>query len=181
MNTIEPVTPDEAAIVWRSIRNPSARSVARALSQAGRRIHHSTIARWRSQGWRAVTSGPHPIEAARDALEVAARLLTGDPAIGADGVVHECNAEQLELTDRELVRRSTRELLILQIVLCDVIRGRSALLLQERLSETAMLVNALANVSRAASYSLPMTDRLSGRVCDRRPLAACRTWHHRNF
>ena len=86
MRAIKPVTPDEAATVWRSIPNPSARRVARALTQAGRRVHFSTVARWRSQGWRPVASGPHPIDAARVALGVAARLLTGDPATGADRI-----------------------------------------------------------------------------------------------
>jgi hypothetical protein len=84
MSSIKPVTPDEAAAVWRSIQNPSARRVAKALTQAGRRVHFATIARWRSQGWRPVANGPRPIQTAREALEVAARLLTGDPAIGAE-------------------------------------------------------------------------------------------------
>jgi hypothetical protein len=84
MSSIKPVIPDEAAAVWRSIPNPSARRVAKALTQAGRRVHFSTVARWRSEGWRPVSSGSHPIEAARQSLEVAARLLTGDPATGAD-------------------------------------------------------------------------------------------------
>jgi hypothetical protein len=76
MRAITPVRPEEAARVWRSIPNPSARRVAKVLTQAGRRVHFSTIARWRAQGWRPVVSGPHPVKAARDALEVAARLLT---------------------------------------------------------------------------------------------------------
>ena len=84
MSAMKPVTPDEAATVWRTIPNPSARRVAKALTQAGRRVHFATIARWRSQGWRPVANGPHPIEAARDSFEVAARLLTGDPALGAE-------------------------------------------------------------------------------------------------
>src|SRR6516165_12748267 len=96
MSTIQRVSPDEAAIVWRSIRNPSARRVARALTQAGRRVHFATVARWRAEGWRPVASGPHPIDAARGALEVAARLLTGDPATGADVFLRQSNAgEQL--------------------------------------------------------------------------------------
>jgi hypothetical protein len=72
MSAIKPVTPDEAAAAWRSIPNPSARRVAKALTQAGRRVHFSTVARWRSEGWRPVSSGSHPIEAARQSLEVAA-------------------------------------------------------------------------------------------------------------
>ena len=108
MNTPKPVTPGEAKIVWSTLRNPSARRVARVLSQAGRRVHHSTIARWRAEGWRSVLSGPHPVEAARQAVDVAARVLTGDPTAGPD--VLERQAEEREklenLTDRELLRRA---------------------------------------------------------------------------
>jgi hypothetical protein len=50
MNLPKPVTPSEAKGVWARIPNPSARRVAKTFSQAGRRIHHSTIARWRSEG-----------------------------------------------------------------------------------------------------------------------------------
>src|SRR5450631_3563368 len=54
MSSLKPVSPCEAKAVWATIKNPSARRVAKALSQAGRRVHHSTIARWRAQSWRAV-------------------------------------------------------------------------------------------------------------------------------
>jgi hypothetical protein len=72
MKAIRSITPREAKAVWDSLKNPSTRSVARALSQAGRRVHHSTIARWWARGWRPVASGEHPIEAAREALDIAA-------------------------------------------------------------------------------------------------------------
>jgi hypothetical protein len=101
MSAIKPVTPDAAAAVWRSIPNASARNVAKAMTQAGRRVHFS-------EGWRPVASGPHPIVAARDALAVSARLLTGGPTIGPDGFVCRSKAgEQLgSLSDGELLRRS---------------------------------------------------------------------------
>src|SRR5450631_1064352 len=94
MSSLKPVSPCEAKAVWTTIKNPSARRVARALSQAGRRIHHSTIARWRAQGWRAVAQGLHPLEAARHAVDVAATVLTGDAAAGAE--VLERQAQGLE-------------------------------------------------------------------------------------
>jgi hypothetical protein len=152
MKAIKPVTPDEAATVWRSIPNPSARRVARALTQAGRRVHFSTVARWRSQGWRPVASGPHPIDAARVALGVAARLLTGDPATGADGF--RADEPLGSLSDDELVRRSARDLLILQIVLCKVLASRGAFLIPEKPAETGVLLSALANANRAAVHAL---------------------------
>jgi hypothetical protein len=152
VSAIKPVTPDEAARVWRSIPNPSARRVAKVLTQAGRRVHFSTIARWRAEGWRPVSSGFHPIEAARQSLQVAARLLTGDPATGADGFVRQANADEPlgGLSDGELVRRSARDLLILQIVLCKVLASRGAFLVPEKPAETALLLRALANAHRAA-------------------------------
>jgi hypothetical protein len=141
---------------WRSIPNPSARRVAKALTQAGRRVHFATIARWRAEGWRPVANGPHPIEAARDSLEVAARLLTGNPAIGAEVFLRQSQAvEQLgSLSDGELLRRSVRELMILQIVLCKIIDSRSAFLIQEKIAETGLLLKALAHASRAAAHAL---------------------------
>jgi hypothetical protein len=156
MSSIKPVTTDEAAAVWRNIPNPSARRVAKAMTQAGRRVHFATIARWCSQGWRPVASGPHPIETAKGALEAAARLLTGDPTVGAGELVGQSKvAEQLgRLSDGELLRRSIRELLILQIVLCKVVCSRGVFLVQEKTGETGILLKALAHASRAAAYAV---------------------------
>jgi hypothetical protein len=155
MSAMKPVTPDEAAKVWRSIENPSARRVARALTQAGRRVHFATVARWRAQGFRPVASGPHPIEEAHAGLEVAARLLTGDPALGAEVFLRQSKASELEsLTDGELLRRSTRELLILEITVCKELTCRCAALVYEKTAETGVLLRALASASRAASLAL---------------------------
>ena len=116
MAAASPTTPTAPAV------HPSARSVAKALSQAGRRIHHSTIARWCVRGWGPVASGAHPIEAAREALDIAARLLTGDPGGGVELLERYVNGnERFEgLTEQELLRRATRELLIAQIVVAEV-------------------------------------------------------------
>jgi len=83
---------------------------------------------------------------------VAARLLTGDAATGADGFVRQGKAEEPlgSLSDDELVRRSARDLLILQIVLCKVLASRSASLVPEKPAETAVLLRALANAHRVA-------------------------------
>jgi hypothetical protein len=109
MRSPKAVTPQEAMAVWSSIKNPSARSVARALSQAGRRVHHSTIARWCVRGWVPVASGEHPIEAAREALDIAARLLTGDPGGGVELLERyvKGNERFSGLTEHELLRRAT--------------------------------------------------------------------------
>jgi hypothetical protein len=114
MKLLKPVTPREARAVWSSIPNPSVRRVAQALSQAGRKVHPSTIARWHAAGWRPVAYAQHPLEAASDSLDVAAAVLTGDPPAGA--AILERLAEgrgQLEgLTDGELLRQTARELCI---------------------------------------------------------------------
>src|ERR1700674_4360398 len=97
MNLPEPVSPSEAEAVWNSIRNPSARRVAKALTQAGRRIHHSTISRWRAEGWRPVPDRPHPLDAAKWALDVAAPVLTGEAASGVEALPE--RQEQAEKPD----------------------------------------------------------------------------------
>jgi hypothetical protein len=39
------ITPQEAELVWKSQARPSARTVANALTHAGRRVHFTTVAR----------------------------------------------------------------------------------------------------------------------------------------
>src|SRR5712692_10516119 len=85
MSLLKPVTPEEAKRVWVSIPNPSAGRIAKALTQSGRRVHHSTIARWRAQDWRLVAQSLHPLDAARQQQE-------------PEG-----------LSDRELLRKASRK------------------------------------------------------------------------
>jgi hypothetical protein len=152
MKTPKPVTPAEAKIVWATLRNPSARRVAKALSQAGRRIHHSTIARWRAQGWRAVAQGVHPLEAARQAVDVAATVLTGNAAAGAEVLERRAeDREQLEgLTDRELLRRAARELCITIILVSQEFQSQLLKLVAEQPMETGVLLQALTQAVSAA-------------------------------
>jgi hypothetical protein len=42
---------EEARLVWASQRQPSARTVAMALSQADRPVHFTAVNRWRKRGW----------------------------------------------------------------------------------------------------------------------------------
>ena len=111
MRSLKSVTPEEAMAVWSSIKNPSARSVARALSQSGRKIHHATVSRWAAQGWRPVAHRPHPVDAARQALDIAVGILTGDPAAGPKLLEAHPEREHLDaLSDSEVLRRSARQL-----------------------------------------------------------------------
>jgi hypothetical protein len=148
MNRIKRVTPDEAAAVWDSIPNPSARRVAKTLAQAGRRVHHTTIARWHARGWRPVAQRPHPIEAAREALDVAARALTG--GLAAEAFARRAESEDLgDFDDREILRRAARDLLVLSVVLL-----RPEFLVQEKMGKTAVLLKTVAIATQAASRAL---------------------------
>jgi hypothetical protein len=111
---LKPVTPEEAQKVWSSIRRPSARRVARALTQAGRPVHFATVARWKNQNWRAVPERLDPLQAAQDELDVAAPVLTGDPATNTEAMVEGSEAaKKLEdLTDEQLVSKAVRGSLI---------------------------------------------------------------------
>ena len=183
MSSLKPVTPAEAKAVWSTIRNPSARGVADALSQAGRPVHFATVARWRAQGWRHVQHGPHPVEAAREALDIAARVLTGDPKHGADFLERQAKAreeldglterellsavrvltgdlrqgaarEELDgLTDRELLRRATRELCISSSLLSQELQRHLPTLFPERMAEVGVLLKALSGAVYAAAVA----------------------------
>jgi hypothetical protein len=62
--------------------HPSSRRIARKISQEGRSVSHETINRWRRQGWRALDREPrHPLEIARDHLDDAVPLLTGEARV----------------------------------------------------------------------------------------------------
>jgi hypothetical protein len=151
MKLPKPVSPSEAKAVWASIRNPSARRVARTLSQAGRPVHHSTVARWRAQGWRTVATGLHPLAAARDALDVAAAVLTGNPTTGAEAVTGKTvKREELEgLADHELLDRLARETCITTLLVQDELIDALPTLLSHKLLETAVLIKALADTHKA--------------------------------
>src|SRR5260370_35118087 len=79
-------TPDLAKAVWGRQQSPSARSVARALTQSGRPVHFTTVNRWRAHDWRDA-KGQHPLDQARAALESALPLMTGAPASTIDDLV----------------------------------------------------------------------------------------------
>jgi hypothetical protein len=86
-------------------------------------------------------------------LDIAARLLTGDPGRGVE--VLESHAEGNDrfetLTEHELLRRATRELLIAQIVVGEELCLHAPLLVAEKTAETATLLRALAKAMCAAT------------------------------
>jgi hypothetical protein len=151
MRSLKPVTPEEAMAVWSSIKNPSARSVARALSQTGRKVHHSTIARWCAGGWRPVAHRPHPVDVARQALDLAVGVLTGDPAAGTAILEKRGEREKLDgLSDSELLRKSARELCVSTILACDKFQESASTLVVENPAEAAQLLKAICRALPAA-------------------------------
>src|SRR5262249_1525626 len=144
MSLLKPVTPDEAKRVWVSIPNPSARRVAKALTQSGRRVHHSTVARWRAENWRPVTPDLHPLEAAKQRLDMAAGVLTGDPVAGLKALNDEDGRQQeLEgLSDRELLREASREMLIAMQLVSHVLPSQLPNIMATKTMETSTLLNA---------------------------------------
>jgi hypothetical protein len=102
-----------------------------------------------------VASGEHPIEAAREALDIAARLLTGDPRGGVELLERYATGNERfdGLTDQELLRRATRELLIALIVVAEVFRLHAHMLVPKKIGETATLLRALGKAMSAATNS----------------------------
>ena len=151
MRSLKPVTPEEAMAVWSSIKNPSARSVARALSQTGRKIHHATVSRWCAQGWRPVAYRPHPVDAARQALDIAAGILTGGPSAGTEILEGRPEREQLDgLSDSEVLRKSARQLCIAAILSCNAFQESGSTLVAKNPAEAARLLKAICGAVPAA-------------------------------
>jgi hypothetical protein len=121
------------------------------MTQAGRKIHHATVSRWAAQGWRPVAHRPHPIEAARHALDLAAGVLTGDPAAGTKILEAHPERDQLDgLSDSEVLRRSARELCISNISVCSEFQECGLTLVAENPAEAALLLKALCGALPAA-------------------------------
>jgi hypothetical protein len=100
--------------------------VAKALTQAGRPVHFTTVVRWKRQEWRAVATAQHPIEAATRALDVAVPLLTGDPTSTVKSFVDDKDsASSLEdMADEQLQARTVRETNIALILISEAICHR---------------------------------------------------------
>jgi hypothetical protein len=120
--------------------------------QSGRRVHHSTIARWRAQDWRPVAHSLHPLDAARQEIDLAADVLTGDPVAGVEALLKQGGSRRdLEsLDDRELLRKASREMLIAIRLVSHVLPSQLPHLMATKDKETATLLNALNAGLRAA-------------------------------
>src|SRR3954466_9217705 len=118
---VEPLpdaTPDLARRVWGTMRNPSTRRVATKLRQAGHSVSHMSVARWQRRGWIGARR-QHPLELAEELLDDALPLLTGDVNTTTRQYAKATAGEQetlRQLSDRELLRKVAREVLILSIL-----------------------------------------------------------------
>src|SRR4029079_10481196 len=150
------VSAEEARRVWASQRRPSARTVATALSQAGRPVHFTTINRWRKRGWCA-SPREHPLDMGRAALDSAIPLLTGKATSDVAELVQKYpeEAEQLrQLSDQELIRRAAREMAIASIVCAKVLTKRASELIPTKPKEGAVLMFALGQCFTAIVMGL---------------------------
>jgi hypothetical protein len=165
MSLRQSVTPAEAQAVWENISEPSTRRAARALSQAGRCVHHSTIARWRAEGWRPVPTRPHPVATARRTLDVVVPLLTGDATVGVEAFLERRNRrEKLDgLPDDELLRQAAREALIVVALLFWELQRQTANLVVPKTMETAMLQSAIAATLKAATDGFAQVSHIRDR------------------
>jgi len=147
----KPVTPQEAKRVWDRQRRRSARTVASALTQAGRSVHFTTVARWKRQGWRTVATDEHPVEAARRSLDAAMPLLTGDPMTTVQDFLDASdNTRGLEeMTDEQVQARTVREISIALILISEEISQRCEHLIGNKTGEFAVLLKALAALRRS--------------------------------
>jgi hypothetical protein len=92
-----------------SSETPAREIVARALTLAGRPVHFVTIARWKTEDWRPVTSD-HPLEVARSQLETVEPLVSGNPETTLEDLIDDpAHSEFDELTDGEVLRRAARD------------------------------------------------------------------------
>ncbi len=108
----------------------------------------------------------HPLDAVRQAIDVAAGVLTGDPVAGVEILSGEDGSQQeLEgLSDRELLREASREMLIASRLVFEVLPPQLPHLMATKTMETATLLNALTAGLRAAVDGLQQFHHLPGQA-----------------
>jgi hypothetical protein len=135
--------------------------VAKALNQAGRHVHFTTISRWQREAWRPVQN-EHPLERAHAALDSAIPVLTRDPTSTCDQLLASSDErEELDrLPDRELIRRASRELAIAMIMCSRAVQRRANNLVSHTLAEASVLVLSIAKCFKAVVTGLDQVGQL---------------------
>lgn len=154
-------TPADAKAVWESFEKvdarPTARAVALAMNQTGQflPVGKSSVDRWHRKGWKANPAPKsHPTIEAKDKVEAAVSVLTGDATTRVDDVKEAEPAQDLvitlrELPDGKLMSLAQRESYITAIVLMREVQAR-ANMVSSMPREIGTLQQALAG-SLAAS------------------------------
>ena len=129
---------------------PSARQVATALTQSGRPVHFSTVARWKLQGWRSVEQCPHPVEMAKRAIDVALPVLTGDATMSASDFVKADPAAKgiMTTTPEKALSMAVREACTVHILVAKAFCRHPESILAKP-AEFAVLLNALNGSMKA--------------------------------
>ena len=141
-----PVSPLEAKRVWDEQRRPSSRSVAEALTQAGRSIHFTTVARWKRREWQVEARLEHPLAAAMRMVDLAVPLLTGDPTTKAMDIFRAAAANRQGTIEDRAPHRATRDSLITLIILGQLLRLH---LIPFRPLEIAVFIRAISQAHLA--------------------------------
>jgi hypothetical protein len=95
-------------------------------------------------------------------MDVAVGVLTGDPAVGVEALVKQVGSQgDLEaLSDRELLRKASREMLVMVNLVCEALRSQLPSLVATKQIETATLLNSLVAALRAARDGLEQFEHL---------------------
>jgi hypothetical protein len=93
------------------------------MTLSGFAVHFTTIARWKRGGWKTDTNDDHPLDVARTTIESFAPLLSGDPMATIQDIkdAGASKSEMEQLSDAELLRKTSKELCILSNVMMKVI------------------------------------------------------------
>jgi hypothetical protein len=153
-------TPELAKTVWQGQQSPSARSVARALTQSGRPVHFTTVSRWRRCGWRAEPT-EHPLDQARADLESALPLVTDDPTTTIDDLIRTSpdGAELEQLSDSELLRKADREMARAVYVLSQAVMHQPELVVTKP-TELGILLGSLAACAREVTAGFEQAEKM---------------------
>ena len=170
-----PVTPLEAKCVWDSQRRPSSRSVARALTERGRTVHFTTVARWKKERWCTNPLQEHPLSTALRMVDLAIPLLTDDPTTLAWDLLSGTQPKQVSdiADDNERLRNFARECLTIVIIAYRKIQCRSDEFIQNKPTELSALMRALGVLLVSACKTLRAANKAA--VAGRHKVSGAKT------
>jgi hypothetical protein len=113
--------------VWEEQRRPSARSVAKALTRAGRPVHFTTVARWKKREWQVEVNLERPLAAAMRKIDLFVPLLTGDPTTKGVDIIRDIlraarAANRPSMSEEQGPDQVIRESYITMIILVRLLR-----------------------------------------------------------